>query len=114
MPAIIQKAASKSFNLAYNASILTSETTDLLLAKAYAQMLALAAAAAEVNAEAVDDELRINCLQGQQHPPLKRKRKRLKKKLKMKKKRKKRMQPLVSAHSSDKRFTGIVNLKIKI
>lgn len=108
MPAIIQNAASKSFNLAYNASILTSKTADLLLAKAYAQMLALAAAAAEVNGDAVDDELRISYLQGLQRQPLQKKNLKRKRK-KRKKKRRKRMPQQVWGPSSDRTFTGINN-----
>ena len=57
MPYIIQNAASKSMNLALNAEILTSKTTDLLLSKAYLQMLALASEIASKNEEALDDEL---------------------------------------------------------
>ena len=44
-------------NLALNAEVITSKTTDLLLAKAYSQMLALASEAAAKNADAVDEEL---------------------------------------------------------
>jgi large subunit ribosomal protein L10 len=57
MPYIIQNAAVKSMNLALNAEILTSKTTELLLSKAYAQMLALASEIAGINEEALDDEL---------------------------------------------------------
>jgi large subunit ribosomal protein L10 len=57
MPYIIQNAAVKSMNLALNAEILTSKTTELLLSKAYAQMLALASEIASINEEALDDEL---------------------------------------------------------
>ena len=45
-------------NLALNAEILTSKTTDLLLAKAYAQMLSVASEVEAKDENAVDDELR--------------------------------------------------------
>ena len=54
----VLKAAGEALNLAFNAEVLTSKTTDLLLAKAYSQMLAIASEAAAQDAEAVDDELR--------------------------------------------------------
>jgi large subunit ribosomal protein L10 len=57
MPFIVQNAAIKSMNLALNAEILTSKTTELLLSKAYLQMLALASEIAGINEEALDDEL---------------------------------------------------------
>lgn len=57
MPYILQNAAIKSMNLALNAEILTSKTTELLLSKAYLQMLALASELADINEEALDDEL---------------------------------------------------------
>ena len=45
-------------NLALNVEILTSKTTDLLIAKAYAQMLSLASELEAVDENAIDDELR--------------------------------------------------------
>ena len=53
-PLLIQKAARDALNLAINANILTSETTDKILSKAYAQMLAVAKL---LSSEAIDDEL---------------------------------------------------------
>ena len=56
MPIIIQNAEAKSMNLALNAEILTSKTTDLLLSKAYSQMLQIASEIASKNEEALDSE----------------------------------------------------------
>ena len=58
IPVLLQKAATLSLNLALNAEILTSKTTDLLIAKAYAQMLSLASELEAVDENAIDDELR--------------------------------------------------------
>lgn len=58
VPVLLQNANTKAMNLALNADVLTSKTRDMILAKAYAQMLAVASEVSGKDADAVDDELR--------------------------------------------------------
>jgi large subunit ribosomal protein L10 len=58
VPVLLQNANTKAMNLALNADVLTSKTRDMILAKAYAQMLAVASEVSDKDADAVDDELR--------------------------------------------------------